>query len=200
MTATVVGSDGRCRCAWVTAAPDFQRYHDTEWGFPVKEDRHLFEKVCLEAFQCGLSWRTVLEKRENFRRAFCDFHIESVAAFGPVQIERMLTDSGLIRNRRKIEAAIHNARCAQDMIKEEGSLAAFFWRFEEPTNVEPATRTTSPRSHALSKALKSRGWKFVGPTTCYAFMQAMGLVNDHHPDCAVRGQVVSARRVFVKPD
>ncbi|WP_440975503.1 DNA-3-methyladenine glycosylase I [Pseudoxanthomonas winnipegensis] len=199
MSATVPGPDGRPRCGWCAAAPEFFHYHDTEWGFPVDDDRRLFEKLCLEGFQSGLSWRTILAKRENFRAAFLDFDYHRLAAFDPHDVARLLQDPGIVRHRGKIEAAIHNARMAQALMQREGSLAAFVWRYEAPAPVAPQTRSTSPESVALSKALKARGWKFVGPTTVYAFMQAMGLVNDHAEDCAVRAQVACARKRFRPP-
>ncbi|WP_340647960.1 DNA-3-methyladenine glycosylase I [Pseudoxanthomonas winnipegensis] len=199
MSATVPGPDGRPRCGWCAAAPEFFHYHDTEWGFPVDDDRRLFEKLCLEGFQSGLSWRTILAKRENFRAAFLDFDYHRLAAFDAHDVARLLQDPGIVRHRGKIEAAIHNARMAQAPVQREGSLAAFVWRYEAPAPAVPQTRSTSPESVALSKALKARGWKFVGPTTVYAFMQAMGLVNDHVEDCVVRAQVARARKRFRPP-
>lgn len=193
--------DARPRCAWCAATPEYLRYHDEEWGFPVADDRRLFEKICLEGFQSGLSWRTILAKRENFRAAFRNFDFNAVAQFGSEDVERLLQDAGIVRHRGKIEAAIHNAARARELVQEAGSLAAFFWR-HEPT-VEPASAgqvvSVSPESIALSKALKKRGWKFVGPTTVYAFMQAMGLVNDHAPGCAIHAEVEKARQAFERP-
>lgn len=183
------------RCAWALQAPEFPAYHDTEWGFPVVDDQRLFEKLCLEGFQSGLSWRTILVKRENFRAAFAGFDFHRVADFGPADVARLLADAGIVRHRGKIEAAIHNAGRARALVEEAGSLAAYFWRYEpDPATLPPPqTRTTCPESVALSKDLKKRGWKFVGPTTMYAFMQAMGLINDHSPDCAIRARVEAAR-------
>jgi DNA-3-methyladenine glycosylase I len=176
-------------------------YHDTEWGFPVADDRRLFEKLTLEGFQSGLSWRTILTKRENFRTAFHGFDFHRIAAFDQGDVERLLRDQGIVRHRRKIEAAINNARSAVEMVKSEGSLAAFFWRFEEVPEADavPQTVSTSSVSVALSKDLKKRGWSFVGPTTAYAFMQAMGLVNDHAMGCVVRDRVSQARSNFSPP-
>ena len=195
---SIIGEDGVPRCRWAGAAPEFPAYHDREWGFPVTDDRVLFEKLCLEGFQSGLSWRTILVKRPAFRAAFADFDFHRVATFGPADVERLLQDSGIVRHRGKIEAVIHNAGRAQALIAEAGSLAAFFWRYEpEPT--APQTRSTCPESVQLSKDLKKRGWKFVGPTTVYAFMQAMGLVNDHEEECAIRPLVEAARTALVRP-
>lgn len=197
-TAISVASDGLLRCPWSADGPGMVEYHDTEWGFPVDDDPRLFEKLCLESFQSGLSWRTILTKRENFRRAFEGFEMEAVAGFGEEDITRLMGDAGIVRNRAKIEAVINNAARAQELIEREGSLAAFAWSYEaEP--VEPQTMTTSPESVAMSKELKKRGWKFVGPTTAFAFMQAMGLVNDHLHGCAVRPAVDQARAVFASP-
>lgn len=190
-----VGPDGRPRCHWCGGAPEFLPYHDTEWGFPQPGDRPLFEKLCLEGFQSGLSWRTILAKRENFRRAFHEFDIDRVASFTPADIERLLQDSGIVRHRGKIQAVVHNARCAQEMVRTEGSLAAFFRRFVPQTRADAAHgASTSPESVALSRELKKRGWKFVGPTTVYAFMQAMGMVNDHASGCYVRALADAAQR------
>ena len=201
MTKTVIGADGRSRCAWSASAPEFDAYHDTEWGYPVGDDIRLFEKICLESFQSGLSWRTILAKRENFRAAFCGFDWTKIAAFSDADVERLLQDAGIIRHRGKIEAVINNALRAQELVAEAGSLAAFFWSFEPDvaTLPEPQTQASSPESIALSKALKKRGWKFVGPTTVFAFMQAMGLINDHAEGCYCRGKAARARRAFEKP-
>jgi DNA-3-methyladenine glycosylase I len=201
MTTTVPGPDGRPRCGWCAAAPEFFDYHDREWGYPVADDRRLFEKLCLEGFQSGLSWRTILAKRENFRAAFQGFDFDKVARFGAADVERLLADPGIVRHRGKIEAVINNARRAEEMIRSEGSLAAFLWRFEPEAAdlAAPQTASTSAASIALSKDLKKRGWKFVGPTTVYAFMQAMGLVNDHVEDCVIRPEVAWAREAFSKP-
>ncbi|ARN21733.1 DNA-3-methyladenine glycosylase I [Piscinibacter gummiphilus] len=198
---TVTGTDGQPRCRWCAAAPEFEAYHDREWGFPVADDTRLFEKICLEAFQSGLSWRTILAKRENFRRAFDGFDFRRVARFGEKDVARLLQDEGIVRHRGKIEAVIHNAARAVELQAEHGSLAAYFWRFEiDPASAaEPQTVTTAPEAVALAKDLKKRGWKFVGPTTVYAFMQAMGLVNDHATGCVVAKQVARARDAFDVP-
>ena len=200
MSATIVGPDGRSRCRWCSAAPEFLGYHDTEWGFPVGDDHRLFEKLSLEGFQSGLSWRTILAKRESFRAAFHNFDFTAIARFTERDVGRLLTDEGIVRHRGKIEAVINNARQAQALVKQEGSLAAFVWRYE-PVNqlAKPQLPSTSAESIALSKDLKKRGWKFVGPTTVYAFMQAMGLVNDHVEDCVIRAKVERARQDFRRP-
>ncbi len=201
MSATITGPDGKPRCRWCGAAPEFLHYHDTEWGFPVGDDRRLFEKLSLEGFQSGLSWRTILSKRRDFRIAFHDFDFERIARFSERDVERLLKDEGIVRHRGKIEAVINNARCALELAEREGSLAAFLWRYEpDPkTLAAPQTVSTSPAAIALSKELKKRGWKFVGPTTVYAFMQAMGLINDHVADCVIRAEVEHARRSFKRP-
>jgi DNA-3-methyladenine glycosylase I len=199
MSTTVPGPDGRPRCSWGTATPEYLAYHDTEWGFPVADDRRLFEKLCLEGFQSGLSWRTILNKRENFRRAFFDFDVDRIARFTERDVERLLQDAGIIRHRGKIEAVIDNARRAQELVEQEGSLAAFIWRYEPNAVATVDLRSTSPESIALSKELKRRGWRFVGPTTVYAFMQAMGLVDDHAEDCVIRAEVEHARAKFRRP-
>ena len=201
LTDTVIAPDGRPRCSWCGDVAEFFPYHDKEWGFPVGDDQRLFEKVCLESFQSGLSWRTILAKRENFRSAFCHFDFNAVAKFTEDDVERLLQDAGIIRHRGKIESAINNAKRAQEMVEQEGSLAAFFWRYEADASQLPAPQsmTTSPESIALSKELKKRGWKFVGPTTMFAFMQAMGLINDHVEACVMRAEVAAARADFVKP-
>lgn len=200
MTTTIVGPDGRNRCGWCEAAPEFLEYHDQEWGFPVDDDYRLFEKLCLEGFQSGLSWRTILVKRENFRKAFCQFDFNAIARFTQKDVERLLGDKGIVRHRGKIEAVINNAHRARELVGREGSLAAFVWRYApgEPHPAGPQTVSTSPESIALSKDLKKMGWKFVGPTTVYAFMQAMGLVNDHVDDCVIRNPVEEARKLFMK--
>lgn len=198
---TIVGPDGERRCRWCAAAPEFLGYHDNEWGFPVADDRRLFEKLSLEGFQSGLSWRTILAKRENFRAAFDGFDFDTIAGYDERDVRRLLADAGIVRHRGKIEAVIANARRAQELVEREGSLAAFVWRFEaapDPTHA-PQTASTSSASIALSKELKKRGWKFVGPTTVYAFMQAMGLVNDHVEDCVIRAKVARAREGFRVP-
>ena len=201
------GPDGAPRCLWGASAPDYAAYHDAEWGFPVADDRRLFEKICLEGFQSGLSWLTILRKREAFRRAFAGFDFERVARFGPRDVARLLGDPGIVRHRGKIESTVNNARRAGDIAQEFGSLAAYFWRYEPDPGSRPARLTwkalsrlsETPASKALSTDLKRRGWTFVGPTTVYAFMQAMGLVNDHLEGCLVRARVERARRAFARP-
>lgn len=201
MSTTIVGPDGKSRCRWCDAAPEFLAYHDTEWGFPVSDDHRLFEKLCLEGFQSGLSWRTILAKRENFRAAFHDFDFDMIARFTQRDVNRLLKDAGIVRHRGKIEAVINNAKQARELIKQEGSLAAYVWRYEpDPKQLaRPQTASTSAESVALSKDLKKRGWKFVGPTTVYAFMQAMGLINDHVEGCVIRPKVERARKRFKRP-
>lgn len=196
--------DGRPRCRWCAAAadwPPYLHYHDTEWGFPVAQDRRLFEKLSLEGFQSGLSWRTILAKREAFRAGFANFEIDAVAAFGPADVQRLLQDAGIVRHRGKIEAVIHNARCAQALRAEQGSLAAYIWSFEPAPDQQAAHRnqTESSASQALSKDLKKRGWKFVGPTTMHAFLQSMGLINDHAAGCVIHAEVARARASFAPP-
>ena len=188
---TTVGADGKRRCHWCMAAPDYLAYHDTEWGFPVADDRDLFEKLSLEGFQSGLSWRTILAKRDNFRAAFKGFDIDKVSRFTARDVTRLLKDAGIVRHRGKIEAVINNAKRVREMIKSEGSLGAFFWRY--------SSGASKDTSIALSKDLKKRGWKFVGPTTVYAFMQAMGMVNDHADSCYVRPAVDRANKRFKRP-
>ena len=196
-----------CRCSWCQATPVYRAYHDAEWGFPVSDDRRLFEKICLEGFQSGLSWLTILNKREAFRKGFANFEVEKLARFKDRDVERLLGDAGIVRHRGKIVSAIKNAGRALELKKEFGSLAAYFWRVEPPAASRPKriTRkallemTTSPESIALSKDLKRRGWSFVGPTTVYAFMQAMGLVNDHIEGCATREAALKARVAFKPP-
>lgn len=198
MSTTVLGPDGRPRCHWCASAPEFLDYHDKEWGFPVDDDFKLFEKLSLEGFQSGLSWRTILAKRENFRRAFQGFDYHRIARFTPADAERLLLDAGIIRHRGKIEAVINNAQRAVALAEQEGSVAAFVWRYApllEHTYL-PQQVSTSVESIALSKALKQRGWKFIGPTTVYAFMQATGLINDHDADCVIRSEVEDARNRF----
>ena len=189
-----IGGDGRARCAWCSGDPAYVDYHDTEWGVPVRDDRALFEKICLEGFQSGLSWLTILRKRANFRRAFANFDIERVARFDKRDVNRLLKDAGIVRHRGKIESTINNARRCEDLLEEFGSLSEYVWRFEPDARSRPKKLTwdvlkataTSRESAALSKDLRGRGWTFVGPTTMYAFMQAMGLVNDHLHGCAFR--------------
>ena len=201
MAQSVAGPDGKLRCRWSSATPEYIHYHDTEWGFPVADDQRLFEKLSLEGFQSGLSWRTILMKRENFREAFCGFDFERVARFTQRDVERLLKNEGIVRHRGKIEAAINNAQRAIELAEKEGSLAAFLWRYEPDAKqlAAPQTVSTSEASIALSKDLKKLGWKFVGPTNVYAFMQAMGMVNDHNDDCIIRAQVARARKKFKKP-
>jgi DNA-3-methyladenine glycosylase I len=207
MSGLAMGSDGIIRCSWAGELEDYQRYHDTEWGRPVIDDRRLFEKICLEGFQSGLSWLTILRKRENFRAAFAGFDIDKVAKFGETDVERLLQDAGIVRHRGKIESTINNARRAQDLVKEAGSLAAWFWQFEpdsdkRPTTLDHAALVAMPKTETsalISKELKKRGWSFVGPTTVYAFMQAMGLVNDHIEGCHCRVEIETQRKTFKRP-
>jgi DNA-3-methyladenine glycosylase I len=201
MSSTMIGPDGHPRCHWCSAAPAFLDYHDSEWGFPVSDDYRLFEKLSLEGFQAGLSWRTILAKRENFRAAFHDFDFDKIARFTQRDINRLLKDEGIIRHCGKIEAVVNNAKRARELIKQEGSLAAFFWHYEPDGKqlAEPQSVSTSAESIAMSKELKKLGWKFVGPTTVYSFMQAMGLINDHVGDCVIRAKVEKAQKRFKKP-
>jgi len=207
VTGLLAGSDGQERCWWHGNLEDYRRYHDTEWGWPVDEDRRLFEKICLEGFQSGLSWLTILRKRDAFRAAFANFEFEKVAAFTEADVERCLNDSGIVRHRRKIESTINNARRALELKAEFGSLAAYFWSYEpgpenRPEKLDFATARTlgkTAESTALSKDLKKRGWSFVGPTTVYAFMQSMGMVNDHLEGCCCRDKVEEARAAFKRP-
>ncbi len=197
MSEIVEAPDGLARCSWATSAPEYVRYHDTEWGFPVADDVRLFEKLCLEGFQSGLSWLTILRKREAFRRAFQHFDMATVAAMGVEDVDLLLGDTSIIRHRGKIEATVNNAARALEVVDEWGSLAALVWSYEaESSNPD---RATSPESVALAKDLKRRGFKFVGPTTAYAFMQAMGLVNDHVEGCVVRDLADHSRRGFHPP-
>ena len=179
-------ADGKTRCGWCSDDPVYIRYHDREWGFPLRSDAGLFENVCLEGFQSGLSWLTILKKREHFRAAFADFEIERVARFGKRDIVRLLGDKGIVRNRAKIESAMNNARRALELVEEHGRLARYFEAFEVERPFGGEWVPESAESKALSKDLKRRGWSFVGPTTMYAFMQAVGLVNDHLHGCAFR--------------
>jgi DNA-3-methyladenine glycosylase I len=196
----IEGDDGVVRCFWADSAPEYRAYHDDEWGFPVRDDRRLFEKLCLEGFQAGLSWLTILRKRDAFRRAFAGFDFELLARYGERDVKRLLADASIIRHRGKIEATINNARRAVELVETEGSLADYVWRFEPDPGTRPKRITwaalremsVTPESTALSKDLKRRGWRFVGPTTVYAFMQAMGLVNDHIEGCAARDAVAQA--------
>jgi DNA-3-methyladenine glycosylase I len=195
------------RCWWCAGSPEYRAYHDDEWGMPVADDQRLFEKLCLEGFQSGLSWITILRKREAFRSAFAGFDFARVAGFGTGEIEALLGNAGIIRHRGKIESTVNNARRALELIQEVGSLAAYLWRFEPDLRARPRplTRsvlmqhTTSPESEAMSKDLKRRGWTFIGPTTAHAFMQAMGLVNDHVDGCVARARVEQARTRFRRP-
>lgn len=199
--------DGRCRCWWPGRDPLYCDYHDREWGRPVVDDVRLFEKLVLEGFQSGLSWLTILRKRENFRRAFDGFEPERVAAYGPADIERLVADAGIVRHRGKIESTINNARRALALRDEFGSIAAFVWRFEPDPADRPArcdyetlvANPTTKASTALSKELRRRGWTFVGPTTVYAFMQAMGLVNDHLDGCDTRAEAERDRAALQRP-
>jgi DNA-3-methyladenine glycosylase I len=197
----LVGEDGLARCWWGAGSDEYRAYHDAEWGFPVTDDVRLFEKLCLEGFQAGLSWLTILRKREGFRLAFAGFDFHRVAEFGAADVERLLDDASIVRHRGKIESTINNARRCVELVEDHGSLAAYVWGFEP----EPASRperltwdamrelAQTPESRTLAKDLKRRGWTFVGPTTVYAFMQAMGLVNDHLDGCAVREPALAAR-------
>jgi DNA-3-methyladenine glycosylase I len=199
-----IGDDGQPRCWWGSGPdPDYLTYHDTEWGRPVTDDHRLFEKLCLEGFQSGLSWLTILRKRENFRAAFARFDPERVAAFDESDVARLLTDAGIVRHRGKIESTINNAHRALEVADEFGSLAAYVWRFEaEPHRPADATSpvpSTSPASIAMSKDLKKRGWSFVGPTTVYAFMQSVGLANDHLPECFAWSECEEARAALKRP-
>jgi DNA-3-methyladenine glycosylase I len=200
----VVGADGRPRCGWGAAPADYAAYHDEEWGRPVTDDVRLFEKLCLEGFQAGLSWLTILRKREAFRAAFAGFDPVAVARFGDDDVARLLGDPGIVRHRGKIEAAIGNARAALEVIAAEGSLAALCWRYEPPlAPVGPRSlaevAVTTPESAALSAELKRRGFRFVGPTTVHAFFQAMGLVNEHLDGCWARAEVEVERRAVDRP-
>lgn len=207
MTGLITGEDGLDRCLWHGGLDDYRRYHDEEWGRPVTDDIRLFEKICLEGFQSGLSWLTILRKRENFRAAFAGFDFHRVALFDDEDIARCLADTGIVRHRGKIVSTINNARHAVDLQSEFGSLARYFWSFEPKPEERPArldyatlrANPTSPTSARLSKDLKKRGWSFVGPTTVYAFMQAMGLVNDHLEGCCCRSLVEEERAGFVRP-
>jgi DNA-3-methyladenine glycosylase I len=194
----VRGDDGVARCWWADSPPELRAYHDTEWGFPVSDDVRLFEKLALEGFQAGLSWLTILRKREAFRRAFCGFEFERVARFDQSDVGRLLADAEIVRNRAKIEAVINNARRAVEFVQSESSLAHYLWGFE-PEPAPGELRSVTPESQALARDLKRRGWRFVGPTTVYAFMQAMGLVNDHMNGCDTGGQVDQTRARFDRP-
>jgi DNA-3-methyladenine glycosylase I len=201
------GSDGISRCFWCAGDPLYERYHDREWGRPIADDNRLFEKLCLEGFQSGLSWLTILRKRENFRKAFKAFDIPAVARFNARSVERLLLDAGIVRHRGKIESTINNAKRCLELIDDVGSLAAYVWSYEPAAESRPtrldwpklAAATTSPESVALSKDLKRRGWSFVGPTTVYAFMESVGLVNDHVTACDLREEVERQRASFRRP-
>lgn len=197
----IMGPGGVARCRWAAQTELYSAYHDDEWGRPTRDERWIFEKICLEGFQAGLSWLTILNKRENFRAAFANFAIDAVAEFDERDVERLMGDAGIVRHRRKIESTINNARRAREVRDELGSLAAFVWQFEpeEAQRTPEALPSKTPESIALSKELKRRGWSFVGPTTMYAFMQAAGIVNDHFAGCAARTPCVAARRDFLVP-
>ena len=200
MNANTEFSDGLARCRWVDTSAEYMAYHDREWGYPEADDRALFEQLCLEGFQSGLSWRTILSKREAFRRGFAGFDPAKVARFGEKEVLALLADAGIVRHRGKIEAVINNAQRAIEMVQAEGSLAAFFWRHQPAVPSTGGTiQAQTPESQTLSKELKKRGWKFVGPTTMYALMQAMGMVNDHAPGCITRAEVERARAAFQRP-
>lgn len=206
-TGLFTGADGITRCSWQQELPDYAHYHDEEWGRPVKDDIRLFEKICLEGFQSGLSWLTVLRKREAFRAAFCGFDFDRVALFDEADIERCVADKGIIRHRGKIVSTVNNARRAIEMRDEFGSLARYFWSFEPKPDERPPVfdyatlraNPITPASARLSKDLKKRGWSFVGPTTIYAFMQAMGMVNDHIEGCHCRSRIELQRLEFSRP-
>jgi DNA-3-methyladenine glycosylase I len=203
----IIGDDGRSRCWWHGNDPEYLRYHDEEWGYPVSDDCHLFEKISLEGFQAGLSWLTILRKRENFRRAFDHFDYQKIAKYDEPKILVLVEEAGIIRHRGKIEATINNAQKISEMISEFGSLAAYFWQYEPDQNNRPkhydyktlSSLAVTEESKAMSKDLKKRGWKFVGPTTCYAFMQSMGIVNDHLEGCYCREKAIKEREQFTRP-
>ncbi len=203
----VSGPDGVSRCFWGASTESYAAYHDGEWGRPTRDDRWIFEKLCLEGFQSGLSWLTILNKRENFRAAFANFEVDKVARFNQRSVQRLLGDAGIVRHRGKIESTINNAKRAREVRDEFGSLAAFVWQYEPSAASRPKRFTRAalmklaktPESTALSKALKQRGWSFVGPTTVYAFMQAAGIVNDHMDGCASRETCLDERRRFRVP-
>jgi DNA-3-methyladenine glycosylase I len=194
MIATGPGPDGHLRCSWCLASESYIHYHDHEWGFAETDDRRLFEKLSLEAFQSGLSWYTILQKRDNFRAAFAQFDFYQVAQFGQAEVECLLQDAGIVRHRGKIEAVVHNAARAVEMVAQEGSMAQFLWRFA-PAVAHDGTQLQAhtAESKAMARALQQRGWKFVGPTTCYAFMQSMGMVNDHAASCTMRPHAEASR-------
>lgn len=199
-------ADGSCRCGWGAAPEIYREYHDTEWGRPVRDDFKLFEKLCLEGFQSGLSWLTILKKRENFRSAFAGFDFDAVADFGDRKIEELMQDAGIVRHRGKISSTINNARRSREIVREFGSLAAFLWSWEPTVEMSVTSdaaafrvKTTCPEAIALSRELKRRGWSFVGPTTVYSFMQAVGMVNDHLEGCDARMPVEKERAKFRRP-
>ncbi len=198
-----VGDDGVRRCWWCGDDPLYVAYHDQQWGWPVDDDRRLFEKICLEGFQAGLSWLTILRKRVSFREAFAQFDLEAVARFGKRDVNRLVKNAAIVRHRGKIESTINNANRAIQMAEQFGSLASYVWQFEPALQVHVKRKdqipSTTEASKALSKDLKQRGWSFVGPTTCYAFMQAIGMVNDHLTDCAAWRSVDRARKQFERP-
>ena len=194
-----VGPDGVARCWWGDSDDMYRRYHDAEWGRPVADDRRLFEKLSLEGFMSGLSWATILRKRENFRTAFRDFDPPAIARFRTRDVTRLMNDAGIVRNRAKIEATINNARRHADLVKEFGSFPAYVWRFEPKRRRENRQEGLLPEAIAMSKDLRKRGWAFVGPTTVLSFMQAMGLVNDHVKGCAAGREVEALRKAFVRP-
>ncbi len=200
----LLGDDGRARCAWALKVPGFVDYHDKEWGFPVEDEHRLFEKICLEGFQSGLSWKTILDKRPAFREVFLDFDFEKVARFGEIDVRRLMSDARIVRHRGKIEATINNARRACEAVEVHGSLGALVWDYEPP----PVAKVSNKIGHITSKTehsarfaadLKKLGWRFFGPTTAYAFMQAMGLVNDHLEGCFVRKACEAVRTKFMRP-
>lgn len=203
----MLGADNRVRCWWPGHHPDYLAYHDDEWGQPVDDDIRLFEKICLEGFQSGLSWLTILRKRENFRATFDGFDFEKIAGYHQTNVERLLQDAGIVRHRQKIESVINNARRACELKADFGSLAAYFWQYEPSPDERPQqfdrdtlmqlSKTSS--STILSRDLKKRGWSFIGPTTAYAFMQAMGLVNDHLEGCFCRATTETAQEQFRRP-
>lgn len=200
----ILDAEGVLRCFWQPSMPD---YHDHEWGRPVADDRRLYEKICLEGFQAGMAWITILRKREAFREAFDDFDFERVARYGERDVDRLMGNAAIVRNRAKIVSTINNARRALALAEETGSLSAWLWRHEPPASDRPKTvdldywnnNPTSAASAALSRALKKRGWTFVGPTTMYAFMQAVGMINDHMHGCACRPAIEAARAAFQRP-
>ena len=207
MKGLVEDNEGVCRCWWCGDKADYVAYHDLEWGVPVSDDRRLFEKICLEGFQSGLSWLTILRKRENFRAAFEGFEFERIAGYGDEDVERLLQNAGIVRHRKKIESAINNAGRAGELVNEFGSLAAYFWQYEPDEAARPErmdyktamSLAKTPESMSMSKDLKRRGWSWMGPTTAYAFMQSMGMVNDHLEGCEWRSRVERLREQFRRP-